>query len=662
MANLLITGSSGGIGRHLCAELEKDHNVMPLSRRDIDSPFGPCDLVQQIPAWKGEQDTQVDWIVHLATTYNVEDDLLMLNNLIKFAKENEVKNFLYVSSWVVHFPSRPVGASYIEMKRQCERHLLESDVPNAWIVRPSVVEGDGLSWSKILKRLAPIAALLPPGFSRSFVSVEEVADCVSDVIQSESGPRIVTCLGRRMPLAEKAAEYRDADSMSVIPWLIGVAVVMIVCLLATQPTRGTLLILLSIFAAVWATWYGLPTILGSISDYFAGFVCRRFEPQSEDDLIALCHAQNNNIQVRGYDNARLYFQRPNSARHTTVSLRNFNQVLDLEQDRNLVNVQAGAHFGELLPRLESEGLWLDNYPNYHFISVGASIATAVHGSNLSKPFLADLVQSVRYYDRSENRIVELTREEDAFQDLIFNRDEDHNHVILSARLQTCPRQYYELTSTKKTVESLSFENAESFSGQTQHYEVRINTPMSKDALLQSYRQVPIDSQDSTQSTHSAESAEPAASKESDLLSIKADAIGRKWNVLQANALLSSVTSACSRWFINYEWFFTPEEFAKFWAEISSDRNRFRLYKLLIRYNRRQGDVNTPYHGTVSIDVTIFNTQSMLEISSDLYQRYQPLEHLGKYSIERFIKQRNEQQSVDTRSAQHEERHWQTATD
>ena len=653
MANLLITGASGGIGKHLCRHLATRHEVIPLSRSPSgDSPFESCDLTAGPPQLRGDVDSQkserFDWIIHLATTYDVDGDMAMLDNLIKFAEQHEVEGFLYVSSWVVHFPRRPIAASYIKMKRRCEQRLLQSGIPKVRIIRPSVVVGTGLSWTKILKRLAPYAALIPTQFSRSFVTIDEVNSCIDGLISSHSESVVVTCLGKRMSLAAKAREYRSSKTTR-LSWSIAFAAVVTilagVSVAGPQQLSSTILILGACLLIAWAFRQTLPAMLGSVSDYFAGFVERRFDPESEQDVISLCHRGNENIQVRGYDNARLYFQQPNSRRHTTVCLRRFNQVLSLDRDRNFVSVQAGAHFGDLLPLLESHGLWLDNYPNYHYISVGACITTAVHGSNLDKPFLADLVESIRYYDRDEDRIVELNRQDDRFSKLIFNQDGFRRRIILSANLRTCPRQHYQLTTQRHPVDSLCFGDEASFSSETQHYEVRINSPLSRDALLQSYRQVSSDDLG-----------------DDGLLAIKADSIGRKWNLLQRNGLLSMLTSAVSGFFVNYEWFFTPVEFRRFWKEISSDRRRYRLYKLLVRYNRRQTDLNTPYHGTVSIDVTIFNTKSMLDLSVDLYQRYRPLEHLGKYSIERYINQSNELPSVAKRSEQQDRRSIQATVD
>ena len=86
--------------------------------------------------------------------------------------------------------------------------------------------------------------------------------------------------------------------------------------------------------------------------------------------------------------------------------------------------------------------------------------------------------------------------------------------------------------------------------------------------------------------------------------------------------------------------FAPSEFHRFWTEVSSKRRHYQLYKLLVRYNPKSADIHTPYHGTFGIDVTIPGTRRMLDLSAELFSKYTPLEHQGKYSIERWMAQRN----------------------
>ena len=641
MANILVSGASGGIGQHLVARLSSKHQVLALSRAVSEhASLEPCDLVQGHPKWKkttrdsapsssSQHDVQVDVIVHLATTYRLESDLAMLEHLIGFANQQRVPHFIYMSSWVVHFPRRPIGAGYIEMKRRCELRLDEADLPLVQIVRPSVVIGKGLAWTRTLRRLAFVTPLISRRFSRSFVDVDDVVDAIEKMIDGKIRSRAVTVLGYRVPLDEKASEYRGFPQVAIsllifllllgTCWIIGFQTTVSLRTL-TKWIGGTVAFL----ALLRVT---LPIALSYSSDYFAGFVERHFEPDNETDIVSLCHACNRNIQVRGYDNARLYFQRSHPRRGTTVSMRRFNSILNLDPHRRIVRVQAGAHFGSILPFLESHGLWLDNYPNYHFISVGASLATAVHGSNLEYPFLADLVESFRYYDRCEDRIVEVHRRDPEFSEHVFNRTRLGRDVILTIDLSVCDRQYYELTSRKRAVDELRFDSPTEFTGSAQHYEIRINTPYSKYAHLQTYRHVPLDAK----ATPSQKSADGAA------LSIKADEIGRRWNLIQSHPGLSVASSVVAGLFLNYEWFFPVEQFPEFWRRIRSDPTRYRMYKLLVRYNRPGAYLHTEYHGSVSIDVTIRNNRSMLNVSAELFRKYRPIEHLGKFSIEDYIR-------------------------
>ena len=631
MATVLITGATGGIGRYLSEHLGRQHDVISVSRRPHkQAVLEPCDLTKEVPRFSSDT-TQVRpriaWVVHLATSYDVDSDLRMIENLEAFAREHEVPHFLYVSSWVVHFPARPLKASYIRMKRACERRLMESGISGLRILRPSVVLGDGLTWTRLLRKLSPIHPLIPGNFSRSFVEIEDLLGTFDLMIDGMTDAQVITKLGQRSSLRSKARGHQSRVTELVwdaLPLLLSVTTGVAFTVLILRGYVSLTLALLAALCFGFLVWKAVPIILGSVSDYFAGFVVRRFEPEDERELLALCHAENHNIEIRGYDNARIYFGRPNPPECTTVCLTRFNRVMRLDSQQKRVELQAGAHFGDVLPLLESEQLWLANYPNYHFISVGACVATPVHGSNLQYPFLVDLVQSVRYYDRGNDQVVQVARDEDDFQNLIFNLGRFSECVVLSAELSICDREFYRSSSQVQPVSRLRFEDMHAFiEEQAQHCEIRINTPFSKNATLTAYE--PVDSGSTKDGEH--------------LLQIKADAIGRKWNLLQSNALASYLTSSVSRCFINYEWFFAPQDFSTFWSEITSDRSRYRLYKLLVRYNRDGTDVDTPFHGTVSLDVTITNTREMKELSAALFEKFRPLEHLGKYSVERYIHER-----------------------
>ena len=85
MATVLITGATGGIGRYLSEHLGRQHDVISVSRRPHkQAVLEPCDLTKEVPRFSSDT-TQVrpriDWVVHLATSYDVDSDLQMFNAL-----------------------------------------------------------------------------------------------------------------------------------------------------------------------------------------------------------------------------------------------------------------------------------------------------------------------------------------------------------------------------------------------------------------------------------------------------------------------------------------------------------------------------------------------------------------------------------------------------
>src|SRR5215469_18359532 len=180
MKNILVSGSTGGIGKHLCLGLD-GYRIFTISRRESkDSLVYACDLAGEKPVLK-DSSYSIDWIVHLATSYKIKDDLAMLRNLLDFAREHHVKNFVYASSWVIHFPSKPIKQEYVTMKRACERELDQArSWLNIYIVRPSVVLGDQLLWDRILRKISSFYPLIPRSFTRSFVDISEVSGTIKD--------------------------------------------------------------------------------------------------------------------------------------------------------------------------------------------------------------------------------------------------------------------------------------------------------------------------------------------------------------------------------------------------------------------------------------------------------------------------------------------------
>lgn len=101
-------------------------------------------------------------------------------------------------------------------------------------------------------------------------------------------------------------------------------------------------------------------------------------------------------------------------------------------------------------------------------------------------------------------------------------------------------------------------------------------------------------------------------------------------------MLKHVGYILARPFVNFEWFFTPEDFVVFWDELRELKKEYPYFKLLVRYNKpfRPG-VSSPYYDTVSIDISTFRVPFILDKTQALYKKYRPKEHHGKYRVSRY---------------------------
>ena len=619
MKKVLISGSTGGIGAHLCSALN-DCRIFTISRQpSTDSLVYPCDLRVEVPTLK-DSSYSIDWIVHLATSYQTKDDVAMLRHLLEFAREHHVKNFVYASSWVIHFPAKPIKQEYVTMKRACEQELDQArDWLNVYIVRPSVVMGDQLLWDRILRKIADVYPLIPGNFTRSFVDVNEVTGTIKGIIEGGIESRTITLLGQRQSLRDMAKRYSTRQGIGKI-WLGGgiVLAALFAYLIVGLHSRLAEAILLELLAAWLLGTVALKYLVPEFHEYFAGFKYYRFFPETEDEVISLCYSGNNNIVIKGYDNKAKYYHEKLPAQYTHVVLEHFNKVRSLDLEKHIVSVEAGICFADLLSYLTRHNRWLANYPNYHYITAGACILCPVHGSSIQYPFIADLVQSFRYYDRRKDEVLELSRNDKEFDAITFNSDLLNQIVVLSVDLSISNRVRYRLQTEKADINQLDFVKLFESLDHDKHLEVRVNSLRNGRAYIQTYSSIDYTN---------------ASVERKGLQAIKADSIGRKWNLMRRNFVTSIMTQVFSRPYVNFEWFFDREEFKRFWEEIVAQKQTYRFFKLLIRFNSITAPTGNPYYNTVSIDVSVLNTPEMLRRCKRLYEYYRPLEHSGKFRIE-----------------------------
>jgi len=126
---ILITGASGFAGKSLAKYLIK--KKFKITKIAFKNPkYKKIDLTKKI-----NLKSDFDWIIHTAAYHKIKDfknnaqlkarkNILMVKNLINFAKERNVKNFIYFSTIDINYSTYPLEKIiYIKSKIFCEKIL-----------------------------------------------------------------------------------------------------------------------------------------------------------------------------------------------------------------------------------------------------------------------------------------------------------------------------------------------------------------------------------------------------------------------------------------------------------------------------------------------------------------------------------------------------------
>ena len=398
---VVLTGATGGIGRHVHERLKDDFEVLCITRnasRDCDVQ---CDLTTEAPRIAGKK---VDWICHLATTKKVAPDMAMLENLMTLAKEKGVTKFVYFSSWTVSFPDKTFVEEYIRMKRLAEAAVRETCAKNGitpYIVRPSVVIGaKGLEWQSVIDTLSSVSAIVPRSWCRCFVEVSDVAEAVHELMvdpESQEGT-LLQLIGRRRPMYEVCQGGAGARMGLVGLLLLPLA-------LAVRLVLGLIMFLGSFFSTFMNSFYLSEIQPSSVEEFTSWFNKYNKVLPTGARCYVILHKTAYGWRGKGVfapppacprgqpRHARLRALPPpascgdgTAGNHwdgvLTVNTLQLNKIKSISE--NEVVAEAGVRFVHLMPKLYEQDKSLASYPNYWDISMGACVATPVHGA-LARP-------------------------------------------------------------------------------------------------------------------------------------------------------------------------------------------------------------------------------------------------------------------------------------
>ena len=230
--NVLVTGGSGFVGRHLCRELvDRGHSVTALARDPdpdvlppaVDTAMGDVTAYDSIEAAFEGMDAVYN-LVALSPLFKPSGGDEMhdrihrggTENCVRAAEAHDVERFVQMSA----LGADPDGDThYIRAKGRAETVVRDSAL--SWtIFRPSVVFGDGgefLSFTRMLT--PPFLAPLPGGGKTRFqpIHIDDLVGMLADTIEDDrhagetyeiGGPEVLR-------LAEVAKLTRTARGQSV---------------------------------------------------------------------------------------------------------------------------------------------------------------------------------------------------------------------------------------------------------------------------------------------------------------------------------------------------------------------------------------------------------------------------------------------------------------
>jgi len=581
---VVLTGATGGIGRHVHERLKDDFEVLCITRnasRDCDVQ---CDLTTEAPRIAGKK---VDWICHLATTKKVAPDMAMLENLMTLAKEKGVTKFVYFSSWTVSFPDKTFVEEYIRMKRLAEAAVREACAKNGitpYIVRPSVVIGaKGLEWQSVIDTLSSVSAIVPRSWCRCFVEVSDVAEAVHELMvdpESQEGT-LLQLIGRRRPMYE-------------------------VCQGGAGARMGLVGLLLLPLALAVRLVLGLIMFVGSFfSTFMNSFYLSEIQPSSVEEFTSWFNKYNKVLPT----GARCYVILHKTAygwrgkgNHwdgvLTVNTLQLNKIKSISE--NEVVAEAGVRFVHLMPKLYEQDKSLASYPNYWDISMGACVATPVHGHSNKHSTVASLMNWVKYFDIETQKVVTVHKGTPAFRDLMFNTH--GKAVVLEVSLGTTARKYYRKEKTHYDFKTTPPEVLFNASQQGDSCEIRMHVP--------AFGKVTV--------THWHEASKDHPEVRAEL------------NRGEINWLFLVGFKLGFKLMYNAEWYFNAEDFKTFWTHYQTNWWAYGWYKILVRFSAV--DNLTHSHSThapvIAVDIGAF--MHNVHYSAAMMKQYSTRMHGGKF--------------------------------
>lgn len=345
------------------------------------------------------------------------------------------------------------------------------------------------------------------------------------------------------------------------------------------------------------------------------------EPNSIDELQSIYNRYNfNKIHIVGSDLARAYFHQK-FPEHIVVSMRKFNAI-NLELNKKMINVQAGATFRTVNRLLIQEGLGLYATPNYGQISIGTAASIPIHAANTKLGVIAHTIEKVSYYDPQSETIQSVNKGNPLFSKILLNARSPY--AIVDVAFPIRERFFYTQEKEIVLIDTMSaseiikkFESAESAT-------LRVHLPKYfKTAIFSYFHGYPF-SQLKADNKFMKEKA--------------GDSIDMFWDRIDTNEFTRFIFKSLQHFICNIEVFMNHDDFVLFWNDFLLNRRKYPYFKLEIRYCCKD-DLNfSPFYKTchMAVDFIILKSKKNIDFARRYLSQFRDLKfHEGKFLFDRY---------------------------
>ncbi|MEB7462591.1 NAD(P)H-binding protein [Staphylococcus succinus] len=199
MPKILLTGASGYIGGHLKENLQKNHEIVAISRNiknkknEKNVTWKAADLfdLDEISEVMKDVDIAV-YLVHSMmpsaklTQANFEDmDALLADNFARAAQKNSIKHIIFLSGLI---PNTDTLSPHLRSRLECEKILGSYGIPVSTLRAGLIIGAKGSSYPILKKLVERLPLLVLPAWAYNMtlpVSINDVIDGLTTLVDRQ---------------------------------------------------------------------------------------------------------------------------------------------------------------------------------------------------------------------------------------------------------------------------------------------------------------------------------------------------------------------------------------------------------------------------------------------------------------------------------------------